>query len=111
MREDGYYWVRQDGIWRIAEWDSGQWLIHGISPDEEKYTDDDLDEINEMRIQPPSFQFEVWSSGVMREETRSACEAWEQCAWWLKEDSSGNTWIVRKSTKERINPHFKLSST
>lgn len=30
MREDGFYWVRVDGQWRVAEWADGRWLLAGM---------------------------------------------------------------------------------
>lgn len=45
-REPGYYWVRDDGEWLIAEWRKGQWSSRNW------YSCDDswLDEIDERRI-------------------------------------------------------------
>lgn len=52
MREEGYYWVRTDNIWIVAQWfkySSGFscWLIPG---NDRELLDDFFEEIDEKRL-------------------------------------------------------------
>ena len=46
-REEGYYWVRNDIEWFIAEWDTYYWHIAGSGS---RYKDEYFDEIDERRV-------------------------------------------------------------
>lgn len=48
MREEGYYWVKYNGKWMIAEfWRSGLWWLTGALP---HYNEEDFEEIDEKRL-------------------------------------------------------------
>jgi hypothetical protein len=55
MRETGYYWVKIQKEWQIAEWKMSR--FSGIPfwslKDQEAYSPDDITEINETRIKNP----------------------------------------------------------
>lgn len=48
MREEGFYWVKDDEQWIIAEWDGGIWYTHG---NDYEFQDSDFQEIDERKIQ------------------------------------------------------------
>lgn len=52
MREPGYYWVRYFGDWVVSEWNGEHWLITGSGL--LSRSDEDMDEIDERRIERPS---------------------------------------------------------
>jgi hypothetical protein len=49
MRQEGYYWVKYEGKWFIAEWDTiyNEWHLTGSEYD---FKDHDFEEINENRL-------------------------------------------------------------
>ena len=51
-RKSGFYWVKLDGEWIVAEWDSkfNWWDITGW---DDSLRDSDFDKINENRIMSP----------------------------------------------------------
>lgn len=49
-RQEGYYWVKMDGDFIIAEWAYKRWYIINYEMD---YTDSCFDFINENRIKFP----------------------------------------------------------
>jgi len=55
-RLEGYYWIRMDDDWYVAEWESRvadiyYWLLPG-SP--MPFKDSEFDEINETRLKAPN---------------------------------------------------------
>lgn len=46
MREEGYYWTRNNLDWYINEWDGSEWLFDNYHSG----GDDSFDEIDERRI-------------------------------------------------------------
>ncbi len=51
IRVEGFYWVRTNSRWRIAEWEWGYWTLTGAN--EHTYNDSNFLEIGE-RIIPPN---------------------------------------------------------
>lgn len=49
-REPGFYWVKYEGEWIIADYAFGFWLITGF---ESSYYDSDFEAIHETRLIPP----------------------------------------------------------
>lgn len=47
-RVEGFYWVKYEGEWIIAEYDMNEWYKTGV---ENFYEDSHLDEIDERRIE------------------------------------------------------------
>jgi hypothetical protein len=52
QREDGYYWVKWEGFWIVAEWHNE--LDLWFCPEIVKGTDDSFQAINETRLIPPN---------------------------------------------------------
>lgn len=50
MRKSGYYWVKYDGCYWVAEYNNGFWYLPGIY---DKKRDQDLSKINEIKIPEP----------------------------------------------------------
>ena len=51
-RPDGYYWIRYQGKWQIAEWFNGQWVFLG---DIGLMNDRHFDKIHEEPIEQPPY--------------------------------------------------------
>jgi hypothetical protein len=52
-RPEGFYWVRYEGSWSIAEYHDGQWVfLHDIG----LMKDSSFDKIHEERIEEPGYQ-------------------------------------------------------
>ena len=49
-RENGFYWVKWDSEWVVAEWSDSEW---GVIWHEYGYPDSEFDEIIEIRLIPP----------------------------------------------------------
>ena len=49
-REPGFYWVKHEGEWIIADYAFGFWLITGM---ESSYHDYNFEAIHETRLIPP----------------------------------------------------------
>lgn len=49
-RSEGFYWVKYQGAWTIAEWTGGKWLFLG---DIGMMNDDFFDDIHEEKIEQP----------------------------------------------------------
>lgn len=47
MRENGFYWVKHEGMRFVAEWGYGHWYLPGISS---RYTDNDFTYIADQPI-------------------------------------------------------------
>jgi len=48
MREEGYYWVKYGGIWKVAFWCRNTWWSHNVM-DSYRF-EEDLEEIDEKPI-------------------------------------------------------------
>ena len=49
-RQEGYYWVKYEGVFEIAKWTTFGWLLTGGTP---YFEDSDFEHINENRIKEP----------------------------------------------------------
>lgn len=47
MRQEGYYWVKDNHYWIVCEWDGYRWWAPGV---EDYFKDSDFEEINENRL-------------------------------------------------------------
>jgi hypothetical protein len=68
-RKEGYYWVKMNGNWTVAEWayqgNVGENFGWDTLGNQFPWEDADMDEINETRILPPDEQKPEFKVGVI----------------------------------------------
>lgn len=46
-RENGFYWIKHDGAWKVAEWDDNGWYLPGLT---NTFKDDDFGHVGNYQL-------------------------------------------------------------